>query len=110
MTENFKESIDKGNTFGALLTDLSKAFDCIDHTVMIAKLFAFRVSPVSLKLIYSCLSNRTRRIQINKNFSDRTDIEFNVPQSSVLGLLLFNIDMIDLFYECEDSESSRGVL
>ena len=105
MTENFKESIDKGNTFGVLLTDLSKAFDCTDHTVMIAKLFAFRVSPLSLKLIYSCLSNRTRRIQINKNFSDRTDIEFNVPQSSVLGLLLFNIDMIDLFYECEDSES-----
>ena len=105
MTENFKESIDKGNTFGALLTDLSKAFDCIDHTVMIAKLFAFRVSPLSLKLIYFCLSNWTQRIKINKNFSDRTNIEFNVPQSSVLRPLLFNIDMTDLFYECEDSEA-----
>ena len=59
MTENFKESIDKGNTFGALLTDLSKAFDCIDHTRLIAELFAFGVSPLSLKLIYSYLSNRT---------------------------------------------------
>ena len=59
MTENFKESIDKGNTFGALLTDLSKAFDCIDHICLIAKLFAFGVSPLSLKLIYPYLSNRT---------------------------------------------------
>ena len=45
MTEKFKESIDKGNAFGALLTDLSKAFDCIDHTLLIAKLSAFEVSP-----------------------------------------------------------------
>ena len=52
MTEKFKELIHKGNTFGALLTDLSKAFDCIDHTLLIAKLSAFGVSPSSLKLIY----------------------------------------------------------
>ena len=52
MTEKFKESLDKGNAFGALLIDLSKAFDCIDHTLLIAKLSAFGVSPLSLKLIY----------------------------------------------------------
>ena len=63
MTEKFKESVDKGNAFGALLTDLSKAFDCIDHTLLIAKLSAFGVSPLSLKLLYSYLSNRTQRIK-----------------------------------------------
>ena len=103
MTEKFKESIDKGNVFGALLTDLSKAFDCIDHALLIAKLSAFGVSPLSLKLLYSYLSNRTQRIKINGNFSDRTDIEFGVPQGSILGPILFNINMIDLFYECEGS-------
>ena len=54
-------------------------------------------------MIYSYFSNRTNRIKINEDFSDRTDIEFGVPQVSVLGLILFNINMIDLFYECEDS-------
>ena len=103
MTEKFKESIDKGNAFGALLTDLSKAFDCIDHTLLIAKLSAFGVSPLSLKLLDSYLSNRTQRIKINGNFSDRTDTEFGVPQGSILGPILFNIYLIDLFYECEDS-------
>ena len=103
MTEKFEESIDKGNTYGVLLTDLSKASDCIDHTLLIVKLSTFGVSPLSLKLLYSYLSNRTQRIKINGNFSDRTDIEFGVPQGSILGPILFNINMIDLFYECEDS-------
>ena len=94
MTEKFKESIDKGNTSGALSTDLSKAFDCIDHTHFIAKLSAFGVSPLSLKLLYPSLSNRTQRIKVNENFSDRTDIEFGVPQGSILGPILFNINMI----------------
>ena len=40
---------------------------------------------------------------MNENFSNRTDIEFGVPQPSVLGPIFFNIDMIDNFCECEDS-------
>ena len=56
MLYKFKESAGKGNKFGALLTDLSKAFDCIDHKLLIAKL----LSLLSLNLISSCLSNRTQ--------------------------------------------------
>ena len=69
---------------------------------MIAKLSAFGVSLLSLKFLYSYLSNLTQLIKINENFSDRTDIEFGVHQGSILGPILFNINMIDLFYECED--------
>ena len=103
--ENYKKSSDNGNEFGALLTDLSKAFDCIDYKLLIAKLFCFcfGVSPSALNLIHSYLSNRTQRIKINNCFSRRSSIEYGVPQSSVLGPLLFNIDLTDLFYECEDS-------
>ena len=64
MIEKFKESVDKGNEFDALLTDLSKASDCIDHKLLITKLFWYGVSPSSLNLIFSYLSNRTQRVKI----------------------------------------------
>ena len=73
MTEKFKESVNKGNPFGALLTNLSKDFDCTDHKLLIDKFSAFRVSPWSLKLLYFYLTNWT---QLNENFSDRTNTEF----------------------------------
>ena len=46
--------------------------------------------------MYSCLSIRPHRIKINKDFGDKTDIEFGAPQRFVLGPLLFNIDVVDL--------------
>ena len=57
MPEKFKKSIDKGNIFGALLTDLSKIFDCIDHTLLIIELFPFVISRILSKLIYIYLTN-----------------------------------------------------
>ena len=54
-------------------------------------------------MIFSYLSNRTHRTKINECFSERSRIEHGVPQGSILGPLLFNIDLIDLFYECEES-------
>ena len=104
MIEIFKEAIDRGNEFGALLTDLSKAFDCINHPLLIAKLYNYGVSPLSINMIFTYLSNRTHRTKINEYFSERPRIEHGVPQGSILGLLLFNIDLIDLFYECEESD------
>ena len=54
-------------------------------------------------MIFSYLNNRTHRTKINECFSERSRIEHGVPQGSILGPLLFNIDLIDLFYECEES-------
>ena len=76
---------------------------------MIANLFCYGVSPSTLNLIHSYLSNRTQRIKINNSFSRLSSIEYGVPQVSVLGPLLFNIDLIDLFYECEDSNIANYV-
>ena len=103
MIEKIKKVIDRGNEFGALLTDLFKAFDCINHPLLIAKLHSYRVLLLSINMIFSYLSNRTHWTKINECFSERSRIEHGVPQGSILGPLLFNIDLIDLFYECEES-------
>ena len=92
------------SSFGALLTDLSKAFNCIDHKLLIAKLYSHGISLASINLLSSYLSNRTQRIKINDCFSLRNEIEYGVPQGSVLGPLLFNIDLIDFFFICENDD------
>ena len=106
MLEKFEESVDKGNEFGALLTDLSKAFDCIDYKLLIAKFFWYGVSPSSLNLIFFYLSNRNQRVKIKASYSDKISIEYGVPQRLNLGPLLFNIDSIDLFFECDSEIAS----
>ena len=91
MLEKFKEVIDRGNQFGALLTDLSKAFDCFDHKLLIAKLYEYGVSSSALKIIFSYLKHKTQRTKINDCFSARSNIEYGVPQGSISGQLLFKL-------------------
>ena len=78
MLEKFKESADKSNEFGALFTELSKAFDCIDHKLLIAKLFWYGVSRSSMNLMFSYLSNRTQRAKTKTSYSDKSNIKYGV--------------------------------
>ena len=61
MIEKWKKSVDKGKTFGVLLTDLSKAFDCLSHDLIIAKLNAYGFSLSTARLMQSYLYTRTQR-------------------------------------------------
>ena len=69
LIETWKNSVDNKNSFGTLLTDLSKAFDCINHDLLIAKLHAYGVDKYGLKLIFSYLKNRKQRVRINNTWS-----------------------------------------
>ena len=87
-----KEAIDRGNEFGALLTDLSEAFDRINHPLLIAKLYNYGVSLLSINMIFYYLSNQIPWTKTNECFSERSRIEHGVPQDPILGPLLFNIN------------------
>ena len=102
MLETWKRSVDKDKVFGALLKDLSKAFNCLDHELRSAKLNANGFSLPALQLINDYLSNRKQRTKIENTYSTWLDIIFGVPQGSILGPLLFNVFLADLFFTVND--------
>ena len=104
MLEKWRKCLDNKGSTCVLLTDLSKAFDCLIHDLLLAKLNAYGFHYNSMKLIYSYLSNRLQRVRVNCSYSSWNEIIYGVPQGSILGTLLFNIYLSDLFMFCKDSD------
>ena len=97
LTERWKFCLDKQGFAGALLMDLSKAFDTINHELLITKLHAYGFSTDVLEVLLKYLQNRWQGVKINTTFSSWTQLLQVVQQGSVLGPTLFNIYINDIF-------------
>jgi len=98
MIEKWKQYMDNKKFVGAVLMDLSKAFDCVPHDLLIAKLHAYKFDMDALILFYSYLKNRKQCVKINNIFSSFMVLISGIPQGSILGPILFNIFLNDLIY------------
>ena len=95
-TNNAKLSLDDRNVTLALLTDLSKAFDCLSYKLLIAKLHAYGVDKNSCLIILNYFTNRKQRVKLGDIKSDWQPIFKGAPQGSLFGPFMYNVFSNDL--------------
>ena len=96
MLQAWQKELDDSGYTGTILIDLSKAYDCLPHGLIIAKFEAYGFDNIGLKLFHSYFSNRKQLVKIGSAISEWIDILTGIAQGSIVGPLIFNIFINDL--------------
>ena len=95
-TDNWAFNIDRGNVNAVVFLDLKKAFDTVDHDILLSKMNLYGIQGTALDWFKSYLTNRTQRCLVNGSLSRVCSLKCGVPQGTILGPLLFLIYINDL--------------
>ena len=106
-TDNWAFNIDRGYVNAVVFLDLKKAFDTVNHSILLSKLYSYGVKGIAYELLSSYLENRTQKCAVNGVLSKSCTLTCGIPQGTILGPLLFLLYIINDLPICLSNSQPR---